>query len=90
MKAKKSLKPDRNGHYYRNLGWAWDRSETKLSQPKFMLGTDRRQALDRIGRLERLWELVKQNHESQGFDGKPRWDAVTLAVGKARRRCERR
>jgi len=88
MSVKKPLKSNGQGYYYRNLGWAWDKSGTKLSQPKFMLGTDRRQASDRIGGLERLWELVKRRHEAQGFDGKPRWHAVTLAVGKAIARGE--
>ncbi len=83
MNRAKTLKRDKKGYYYRNLGWLSRGNGEKWTQPKFLLGRNEREALDRLRRLERLWELVKQHHESEYADGKPTWDKLTLAVGRA-------
>ena len=83
MKQLKSLKRDGKGYLYRNLGWLSQNGRDKQSQPKFLLGRDEGHALDRLRRLERLWSLIEQHHRTESFSGKPTWDQITLAVGKA-------
>ena len=89
MKRDKALKRDGKGYVYRNLGWLPGNDGKKPAQPKFLLSRDDDQAIERLRRLERLWDLVKQHHEAEYSDGKPVWDKVTLAVAKAIARGER-
>jgi len=83
MNHVKTVKRDKKGYYYRNLGWLYRGNGEKWTQPKFLLGRDEGEALDRLRRLERLWELGQRHHEDEYADGKPTWDDLTLAVGKA-------
>lgn len=88
MNVTKSLKADAKGHFYRNLGWHPNRSETKLTQPKFLLGRDESSARERLVRLEKLWSLVEQQYATEYRDGKAVWDVVTLEIGRAIARGE--
>lgn len=54
-----SLKPTSTGIYYRQVGY----TETR-SLPRFDLGTDKVEAGLRSARLEQLWRLVCDRHES--------------------------
>jgi len=83
MNHTKTVKRDNKGYYYRNLGWLSRGEGKKWTQPKFLLGRDERDALDRLRRLERLWECVERRHEEEFGDRKPTWTEKTLAVGKA-------
>ena len=88
MKQLKSLKRDGKGYLYRNLGWLPQNGRGKPNQPKFLLGHDEDQALDRVRRLERLWSLIEQRHRAEPLSGQPTWDRITLAIGKAISRGE--
>lgn len=71
-----SLKPLPNGNYPRQLGYL-----PSGTQPRFMLGTDRAEALVRNAKLERLWARVKQRAEQLYLD--PTWDDVTHGMARA-------
>lgn len=89
MKAeKKRLNRDSKGYFYRNLGWLPGKRDGKPSQPKFILGKEESQSLERLHRLEKLWELVAQHHEEEFADGRPVWTKATLDAGKAISRGE--
>ena len=79
----KTLKTDQKGYIYRNIGWLPTPDGKKPSQPKFLLGKDESQALERLRRLEHLWELVQKNFEPIKSNDRPIWGKVTLDVGKA-------
>jgi hypothetical protein len=70
-----SLKPDRNGVIWRNLGWKKTRTGQR-SQHKFNLGTNRKEAQYRFAILKRLWQTIQ---EREGEDAT--WDDFTLRVG---------
>ena len=53
MNHVKTVKRDKKGYYYRNLGWLYRGNGEKWTQPKFLLGRDEGEALDRLRRLER-------------------------------------
>ena len=53
-----TLKPDKTGQYYRNLGRKRSRSG-KDCQHKFMLGLNRNEAEARNALLERLWQSIE-------------------------------
>jgi hypothetical protein len=70
-----SLKPDKNGVIWRNLGWKKTRTGQR-SQHKFNLGTNRKEAQSRFALLKRLWQTVQ---EREGEDAT--WSEFTLKVG---------
>ncbi|MEK6247721.1 MAG: hypothetical protein N2C12_06040 [Planctomycetales bacterium] len=43
MISRKKLTPDKQGYYYRNLGWKKTKCGNGLSQAKFILGKDEQQ-----------------------------------------------
>ncbi len=88
-----SLKPTSTGIYYRQVGY----TETR-SQPRFNLGTDKVEAGLRSARLEQLWRLVCERHESihglkphtrKFWDREetkpppPSWDDLSLAIARS-------
>ena len=42
------IRSDSTGLKYRNLGWLWNKTRTRLVQPKFLLGRDEQEARDRL------------------------------------------
>jgi hypothetical protein len=83
-----SLKRDSKGYLYRNLGWFSQEDGQHATQPKFLLGRDEDQAIERLRRLERMWELVEQNFEASELSKKPTWEDETLRIAKAISRGE--
>ena len=83
-----SLKRDSKGYLYRNLGWFSQEDGQHGTQPKFLLGRDEAQAIERLRRLERMWELVEQNFEPTEVSKKPTWEDETLRIAKAISRGE--
>jgi integrase len=59
IRTRKTWKPQRDGQYVRQLGWKRG-TNGKLTQPKFRLGTDPREAKRREIMLTELWEHVEQ------------------------------
>jgi len=70
-----SLKPDKNGVIWRNLGWKKTRTGQR-SQHKFNLGTSRKEAQARLVLLKRLWQSIQ---EREGQDTS--WSEFTLKIG---------
>jgi len=70
-------KPDKQGHYARQLGWKMN-SSGKRVQHKFRLGRDRQQAERRDDRLRQLWETI----ERETTTGDALWNDVTLEIAK--------
>jgi len=56
--SKLQPKRDSAGRYYRNIGYTRDGSR---SQPKFYLGRDEVQATERLARIIRLWQWVRDD-----------------------------
>lgn len=83
-----SLKRDSKGYLYRNLGWFSQEDGQHGTQPKFCFGRDEAQAIERLRRLERMWELVEQNFEPTEVSKKPTWEDETLRIAKAISRGE--
>ncbi len=76
-RTRRSWKPDPRGYYSRRVGW--HRSGTgKLTQPKFILGTDRQQAEVRERKLRELWEQFEADKE----ESRPLWPDDLLIVAK--------
>ena len=69
------LTTDKSGAYYRNLGFAVTKSGT-LSQPKFLLGTNRKEAAERLAKLQKLWTTIAAG-------GSKKWGKFELAIDKA-------
>lgn len=67
-----------NGQYQRQLGWKRSRTG-KLTQAKFSLGTDTREAKQRDERLRLLWSLV----EVRSSERPALWPSDALDVAKA-------
>jgi hypothetical protein len=64
IRTRKTWKPQRDGQYVRQLGWKRG-SNGKLTQPKFRLGTDLREAKRREITLTELWEHVEQQADGE-------------------------
>lgn len=70
-----TLKPDKTGQYYRNLGWKRSRNGN-VGQHKFMLGPNRKEAEARNALLERLWQSIEDR-----LGERAAWDEFTLSIG---------
>ncbi len=88
MPKTQSVKQDSRGYYYRNLGWLSRDGRTGATQPKFLLGRDADQAIERLHRLECLWKLVEREFEATELDNRPTWNSETLCIAKAISRGE--
>ena len=77
---KQELAPNKTtGNYERLLGWKVDKEGEKPRQHKFYLGKEKLAATVANQRLEKLWEVI----EGEAGDAQPRWDWLTLEIGKA-------
>lgn len=70
---KTDLRPDAKGRYRPYLGWKLGEDGIRR-QHRFNLGTDRKEADARMGRLRELWAEV----ERVAQDGEPIWTPFTL------------
>lgn len=72
---KKSLKADRNGQFWVNVGWKLTKSG-KRSQAKVCLGVSKKDAERRTTRIEQLWEDIEKRLSD------PLWDDLTFEIAK--------
>jgi DNA-binding transcriptional ArsR family regulator len=70
-------KPDKQGHYARQLGWKLNGKGERV-QHKFRLGADKREAERRDDQLRRIWEQI----DNDAPNGAALWDNLTLEVAK--------
>ncbi len=70
-------KPDKQGHYARQLGWKLNGKGARI-QHKFRLGADKREAERRDDQLRRLWEQIASDVPA----GEALWDELTLEIAK--------
>jgi hypothetical protein len=76
-RTRKTWKPQRDGQYVRQLGWKRGPSG-KLTQVKFRLGTDLREAKRREMMLVELWESVEEDAKTEPV----MWPAEALPIAK--------
>ena len=76
-RTRKTWKPQRDGQYVRQLGWKRGPSG-KLTQVKFRLGTDLREAKRREMMLVELWEYVEEDAKTEPV----MWPAEALPIAK--------
>ena len=77
-RKRQELRPNQvTGNFERLLGWKEDQGKTR--QHKFYLGNDGAAAWMANQRLEKLWAII----ETEAGSSPPRWDRLTLEIGKA-------
>jgi hypothetical protein len=74
------LKPERDGYYRRNLGYL-AKSDGRFRQLKISLGTVRRAAQERLGRISAIWQRIESEARQNGEQ--PVWDGLSLKIAKA-------
>lgn len=79
QKRREILPNKATGNYERLLGWKVEKFDGPARQHKFYLGKERLAATVANQRLEKLWEII----EAEAGDRPPRWDWLTLSIGKA-------
>ena len=72
---KKSLKADRKGQFWVNIGWKLTKNG-KRSQAKIGLGESQKDAERRNARIEQLWEDIERAEHD------PLWDEFTFKIAK--------
>lgn len=75
---KTELKPNSHGEFVRQLGWRITESGTP-THAKFRLGKNRRDAEQRLSKLEMLWQSI----ESNSGPNKAHWDDSAWPIAKA-------
>ena len=89
--AKTRLAKSARGEFQRDLGWEFDGHRFKSH--RFRVGTDAREAMIRIVRLEQIWEAVEgrwRQTQARSKPARPVWDATTLLIANAARKGEQR
>lgn len=76
-RTRKTWKPQRDGQFVRQLGWK-PGPHGKVTQPKFRLGTDLREAKRREMMLGELWDFVEEHAGAEPAV----WPPETLGVAK--------
>lgn len=76
-RTRKTWKPQRDGQFVRQLGWKRG-LHGRVTQPKFRLGTDLREAKRREMMLSLLWEFVERSAHTEPI----MWPPEALEVAK--------
>jgi len=78
-KRRTDLKPDKNGRYFRQLGWKISQDFTTRLQPKFYLGRVLEVAQFAYHRLGLLWDAIVANPIN---DMEAHWTDQTLVIAE--------